>query len=99
MRFSKRSYLLGFTLVELLVVIGIITVLIAVLLPALNAARRQAQQIKCASNLRSQGQALTMYTQQYGYYPCLESGAGTGWFAIWPTRLRMFMNGNSGVFY
>ncbi|HEX3359059.1 MAG TPA: prepilin-type N-terminal cleavage/methylation domain-containing protein, partial [Tepidisphaeraceae bacterium] len=72
----------GFTLVELLVVVGIIGILIGLLLPALNKARSAAQTAACLGNLRSIGQAMVMYTaENKGWLP------GSGW-----TTGAMFWN-------
>jgi prepilin-type processing-associated H-X9-DG protein/prepilin-type N-terminal cleavage/methylation domain-containing protein len=66
----------GFTLVELLVVIGIIGLLIALLLPSLSLAREHANQVKCLATLRSIGMAAQFHLNEHrGFYPC----AGWEW--------------------
>ena len=75
-RMTRRR---GFTLVELLVVIGIIAVLISILLPSLGAAREQARSVQCLSNMRQWGMAFQMYAGQFnGLMPWKSVGGGDG---------------------
>jgi len=75
----------GFTLVELLVVIGIIALLVAILVPSLSAARDRAKQAVCLARVHAQVQAVQMYAaEREGAIPC---GPGVEMYPGWPVNV------------
>jgi prepilin-type N-terminal cleavage/methylation domain-containing protein len=99
----------GFTLVELLVVIGIIAVLIGILLPTISRARKQANTTACMATLRNLGQAIHIYASEnkgsvpYSYYTggnpsgaAEAAGDGGSTVYVWWSVLRSYMRKGGG---
>ena len=86
---SKRR---GFTLIELLVVIAIIALLMAILMPALQRVKSQAQSVTCQARLKQWGLLFKMYTDDYdGYF---NEGWGKNETKLWPNALRPYYKDN-----
>jgi prepilin-type N-terminal cleavage/methylation domain-containing protein len=101
MRIELRQRTRGFTLVELLVVIAIIGILVALLLPAIQAAREAARRSQCINNLRQLGVASHLHVDTFGFFPsagwgdhwvgCPDQGAGIKQPGSWCYQLLAFI--------
>ncbi len=99
---KKNRWGRGFTLVELLVVIAIIGILIALLLPAVQAAREAARRMQCQSNLKQVALACHNYQSTVRYFPpsiCLPRGTVVGHQGDWSAQARILPYLEQGALY
>ena len=92
---TNRTPTRAFSLIELMVVIGIIVVLVAILLPSLSRAREQAYQVKCAAHFRTIGAGIFYYANDRdngnGYLPQLGRFINLYPGAYWATQIRPYL--------
>jgi len=78
MRILRPGVQWAFTLTELLVVVAIVSIIAALLLPAISQSKRRAQQIQCVGNLHQQGVAIHTFVAEYNCYPTWITSSNTG---------------------
>jgi prepilin-type N-terminal cleavage/methylation domain-containing protein/prepilin-type processing-associated H-X9-DG protein len=88
---TSRRRRRAFTLVELLVVIGIIALLVSILMPALSAARAQASRLKCSANLRTIGQTMHQYANDNKGYIPRDYSPGEPGHIFWAEALAKYL--------
>ena len=81
----------NFTLIELLVVIAIIAILAGMLLPALNNAREKGRSAACVSNLKQQGNGISIYASNHDDYFPLDGQASAGHAAYWAGQIGLYL--------
>ena len=101
----SRRRLRGFTLLELLIVIGVVLMLLAVLLPAVQQAREMANRVRCQNNLVQLGVALQHYNQTFSVLPpgCVNDvgpilADGQGYRIGWIAQILPFL-GQDGLWH
>ena len=96
--FMAQRFCQAFTLIELLVVISIISLLIAILLPALQSARDAGRSVACLSNLRQMGLASYAYAQDEDGWLPQAMDSNDGWVDNWINQLTVY-TGEVGELY
>lgn len=85
---GKRKYSFKFTILELLIVVAVMIILVAMLLPALNSARKKGQSISCTSHLKQLATTCLIYEQDYGMGVNAVSSAATSYIR-WQSMLML----------